>query len=583
MPAGRRRGRPASARRGALAAPRTGTLVNWSLYRLGWLVVLLPALLVLIGARTPGTLPAPTLPATFDGAGALALTTDVSHLFSDRSPGSGGGARAAAWVEDRLRAARLSVSRQRFTASDASGRPVRMENILAISRGSSRDAIVVIAPRDDIAPGPSANATASGTGLLLELARTLVGTVSQKTLVLASTDGSTAGDAGARYLAAHPPPGLQIGAVLSLANVARPGPVSLAIEGDGLRRPAAGLVQSVEAFLHDHGIPDVRVPTVGRQVASLLVPLGRGEQSAFTARGIPGVAIGGQNGGRSPAQDRPEDLSASRLGNVGTAIQSLVLAFDQGPPPDSPSSSYLLSSDRVVRGWTIAILLVALLVPPALPLADLLTRMRRRSAPLWPAVRSFGERLVVPLVFVGALRVEGALGIVPNAHQHPFPGQSAGMGVVGLGVPILLAAAAAILMRGRRGRVAGDPADAGAIGFGVALAGVLAGAAVTLTGNPYALILFVPAAHLWLVLPYLSRYGVVARLGLVALGWVGVAAVVALVASADGLGWTAPGWILRLAADGSIPFAVSAGIAVLAAATSQLGAIVSGRYAAAGS
>ncbi len=170
---------------------------------------------------------------------------------------------------------------------------------------------------------------------------------------------------------------------------------------------------------------------------------------------------------------------------------------------------------------------------------------------------------------------------MPDAHEHPFPGQSAGMGVIGFGVPVLLAGAAALLLHGRRARVVGDPADAGAVGFGVAVAGVLAGAAVTLTGNPYALILFVPAAHLWLVLPYLSRYGVVARLGLVALGWIGVAAVVGLVASADGLGWTAPGWILRLAADGSIPLAVSVGIAVLAAATSQLGAIVSGRYAAA--
>ena len=430
-------------------------------------------------------------------------------------------------------------------------------------------------------PGPRPTPPPRGRAPRIELARTLAGTVSQKTLVLASTDGSTAGDSGARYLAAHPPPGLRIGAVLSLANVARPGPVSLAIEGDGLRRPAAGLVQSVEATLHDHGIPDVRVPTIGRQVASLLVPLGRGEQSAFTARGIPGVAIGGDNGGRSPAQDRPEDLSAARLGNVGTAVQSLVLAFDQGPPPDSPSSSYLLSSDRVVRGWTIGLLLIALLVPPALPLADLLARMRRRSAALWPALRNFGERLVVPLVFVAALRAEGALGVVPDAHEHPFPGQSAGMGVIGFGVPVLLAGAAALLLHGRRARVVGDPADAGAVGFGVALAGVLAGAAVTLSGNPYALILFVPAAHLWLVLPYLSRYGVVARLGLVAMGWIGVAAVVGLVASADGLGWTAPGWILRLAADGSIPLSVSVGIAVLAAATSQLGAIVSGRYAAA--
>ena len=65
---GRRRGRPAEARRGArAAAPRAQTLVNWSLYRIGWVVVLLPALIVLVGAHTPRTLPSAALPETFDG------------------------------------------------------------------------------------------------------------------------------------------------------------------------------------------------------------------------------------------------------------------------------------------------------------------------------------------------------------------------------------------------------------------------------------------------------------------------------------------------------------------------------------
>src|SRR5689334_12391325 len=106
-PASRPRGRPATARRGARAAgPRPATLVNWSLYRWGWLAVLLCGFLVLVAAEAPDTLRGGQLPQTFDGDRALGSARLLAGQNADRSPGSGGAARAAAFMEARLRALR---------------------------------------------------------------------------------------------------------------------------------------------------------------------------------------------------------------------------------------------------------------------------------------------------------------------------------------------------------------------------------------------------------------------------------------------------------------------------------------------
>src|SRR5262249_9198740 len=120
-----RRAEPATARRGARgAAPRAQTLVNWSFYRIGWMLVLLPALVVLVGARGVSTLPPAPLPETFDGGSALASTRALVTAYPDRSVGGVGDQLAASWVAAHLRALALPVVWQRFRAPDASGNSV---------------------------------------------------------------------------------------------------------------------------------------------------------------------------------------------------------------------------------------------------------------------------------------------------------------------------------------------------------------------------------------------------------------------------------------------------------------------------
>ncbi len=156
---GRRRGRPAEARRGArAAAPRAQTLVNWSLYRIGWVVVLLPALIVLVGAHTPRTLPSAALPETFDGSSALQYTRGLVSTAPDRAPGSAGDARAASYIANQLRLAGMQrVTVDGFRGRDDSGRPLQMQNVIAVEPGTSSEAILLVAHHDASSPGPSAD------------------------------------------------------------------------------------------------------------------------------------------------------------------------------------------------------------------------------------------------------------------------------------------------------------------------------------------------------------------------------------------------------------------------------------------
>ena len=202
-----------------------------------------------------------------------------------------------------------------------------------------------IAGRDDPPPGPGANDNGSGTGALVELARTLVGSVTQTSLVFASVDGTTAESAGARELARHPPGGLKLRAG---SRAARDGPspaapLVLRLSGEGHRLPAAGWLRTVEQALRDEGVQEVRLPSLGQQVAALVAPVAHGDQAALVGSGAAVVGIDGSRPGLSSAIDTSKplvgdlsDLSADILGRVGTATQLAALAFDTGPATSQP-------------------------------------------------------------------------------------------------------------------------------------------------------------------------------------------------------------------------------------------------------
>jgi Peptidase family M28 len=566
-----RRSRLASVRRGTPRTPRAAALLRPGPYRTGWLIVLIPAFVLLVGARTAPALPRSTLPPTFDGAQALSAADEVVGRFSDRSPGSAGDAGSADWVADRLRAAGADVTYQRFRAPDAGGRTVSMINVLGVVTGKGRtsDALVFIAGRDDLPPGPGADDNGSGTGALVELARTLVGSVTQTSLVFASVDGTTAESAGARELARHPPGGLRLAAGVSLRAIGRPGgPIVLRLSGEGHRLPAAGWLRTVEQALRDEGVGQVRLPSLGQQVTALVAPAAHGDQAALVGDGAAVIGIDGSLPGESSAADLPKGLSADLLGRVGTAAQLAALAFDTGPRPASLGTTYLVSSDRVLRGWTLELFLAALLIPPAFALIDAAARARARGARPSATMRRVLWRAGGLALGVLAIRLQGATGILPDAHSPPFAGDGGGgVSLWQIAFPLALGGAFGALAARR---VAADPDPAGAGRYIGAHATLFAGAALAFAGNAYLLVFVIPALHLWLLLPATSRLGAVARTLVVLSGWLGPAAVIALLAGAGGFGVNAPAWFVRLVGDGGIPLASSLALAVLASATIEL-------------
>src|ERR1051325_7011596 len=153
----RRRARP-----GSLDRP-----VNGRLYRGTWLLVGLPLLVAAFSVARPAPLPRAFLP-EFDGQATHDLAADLVGNNPNRFPGALG---PVTWFRDQLASYGLSVHSERFSAVIPGHGRVHMQNLVAEAVGRSPQTIVVMAHRDNDGRGPGANDNASGTAMLIELAR----------------------------------------------------------------------------------------------------------------------------------------------------------------------------------------------------------------------------------------------------------------------------------------------------------------------------------------------------------------------------------------------------------------------------
>ncbi len=128
-------------------------------------------------------------------------------------PGSPGAPRRRRWVADQFGSTASSRGWSAFTAQIPGRGEVELRNVVAVVRGASQRAIVIMAHRDNNGDGGGANDNASGTGALIELARayapvggaTLVQAQPTHTLVFVSTDGGAFGALGAARFAESSP------------------------------------------------------------------------------------------------------------------------------------------------------------------------------------------------------------------------------------------------------------------------------------------------------------------------------------------------------------------------------------------
>ncbi len=96
--------------------------------------------------------------------------------------------------------------------------------------------------------------------------------------------------------------------------------------------------------------------------------------------------------------------------------------------------------------------------------------------------------------------------------------------------------------------------------------------------NPFALILVLPAAHLWLVLPSAARLGRRFMIVIYMLGTLGGALLVLEYAIRFHLGISTPRALLAMVSSGYLPPVIAACLALAGASASQVAALIAGRY-----
>ena len=572
----RRRSRP-----GSLERP-----VNGRLYRGTWLLVGLPLLLLAFSVARPPALQAPNLPPAFDGPGAASLASDLAANYPDRRPGTPGARGAAAWLRRELEPYGFDVRSEHFTAT-IDGRRTTLVNLVAEKAGlSPRQEIVVMAHRDDSGTGNGLNDNASGTAALVELARSYAPTAAAPrialpySLVFLSTDGAADGGRGAAHFAAEQQGRQDILAVVNLDSIAGRGRPRLVFGGNTARTPAPGLVETMRAALAQEGGGDPSRPSGLQQLTALAFPFDPYEQAPFVSRSVPAVTMT-TAGARPPEARRPGGgrLAVAHLTQVGLAAQDTVDALEQGVSLAEGPASYIFLGQRLIRGWAIEIVLIAMLFPFLAAAVDLFARCRRRRIRIAPALRSYRSRLGF-WAWVGALfLVFGAFGLWGSSDGSPPSLSSVTWPSAALLSLLLLAGAGWAVARSRllprrpirtEERLAGHSAALLALG----VVGLLVAAV-----NPFALIFVLPSLHAWLWLPQVQNRNPSVRASVLLIGFAGPAYLVWSFATHYGLGWDAPWYIVKLFAIGYAPLPLLLiGIGWLAVA-GQLVAIAAGRYA----
>jgi Peptidase family M28 len=571
-------------RRGSLERPVSGRI-----YRAGWLAVVVALVALAFTVGQPTSLPQPRLDPSFNGQTATQFAGQLAQQFPDRRPGTTGAEDAAAWVSDRLTDYRLRVHRQTFVADIPGLGERELVNLVAVAPGRSPEAIVVMAHRDDLGLSPGANDNASGTGALIELARSVASTTLAHTLVFLSVDGGAYGSLGAAEFAREPEflksligGRASVAAVVNLDSVGGDGPPRLLFTGETAQSPAIALVATARESIEAQAGSVPEEPGTLAQVVDLAFPFSLHGQAPFVARGIPAVTLTSA-GVRPPpaADDDPGSLDGRRLGQLGRSAQDLLGALDQAPETASGTAAYVTIGSRFLRGWAVELLLVALLVPVLAATVDLFARLRRRHVSLGPALRSLRSRLTIWLWIGLVFAFFSFVGLFPSGAPRPIDpdtSQAADWPLLALFGFVLLSGLGWVVARPRLVPI--RPPDDGEElgGYLAALLGLAVVALVVAAVNPFALVFVLPSLHAWLWLPQLRDRPLGLRLALYAVGFAGPLLLVASFAVRYELGFDSLWYLAALVSVGYVALPlVLVGLAWAALAT-QVGALAAGRY-----
>ena len=473
-------------------------MIEPRIYRAAFVPAVLAVLLTMFSLESRPRPLAQGLPAdvVFAGQSAVATTGTIVGAARDRRAGRPGDGEAARLVVDAFRGRGFTVEVDRFSQDEDD-----LVNVIGRRAGSSRRQIVVIAARD--ATGvPDAGGSAADTAALIELARVFEGRPSNKTLVLASVDGSALGEVGTtRLFDRRNPPGLVDG-VIVVSGLGEPSPERPAVVawagdttsgGIGLQRTAAESIRQELGAVAEAASP-------AGQLARLAFPLGIGPQGVLIAEGYDAVRIAGAGELGGPGETEVADVDEDRIGGLGRAALRTVTALDQGRPPKRGPETHITIVSQVMPGWAPSLLAIALILPVLVAAIDAFARARRRDEPVLPWLVWVGAgalAVTLGLALAAALALTGVVE-PPEAPVSPdlYPLDA---GAVATLVALLVVTALAWLgLRFLAARRHHAPLDPGAPGAAVAATLVLEVAVMLLwLANPYAALLMAPALHLW--------------------------------------------------------------------------------------
>jgi hypothetical protein len=572
----RRRVRP-----GSLERP-----VNGRLYRGTWLLVGLPLLVAAFSVSRPAPLPRAFLP-SFDGQATKTLAKNLADI-PYRLPGD---LQSADWFREQLTPYGFQVHSEHFSAVIPGRGRVQMQNLYAEAVGRSPGTIVVMAHRDNTGRGPGANDNASGTAMLVQLARAY-GAPSgvsaaqlrpNHTIVFLSTDGGAFGGQGAAWFAEHSALRDDVAAVINLDSVGGNGPIRVEFNGDTPRTPSGVFLQTITARIAAQVGHGPARPGVLRQLVDLGFPFSLYEQAPFISHGIAAVTLTtADDDPPNPITDTGNRLRTAKLTKVGLAVQDSLGALDAGLEFTQGTSSYLYLGARMIRGWALELVLIACLLPYLTTAVDLFARCRRRHIPLAPALRAYRSRLGFWVWVAVLFQIFGWLGAWPEGAPRPIAPSSSvahnwpAIALLGLGV---LALGGWLVTRERLIPRRAIRLEEELAGHTAALLCLGALSLLVVATNPFALIFLLPSLHVWLWLPQVRGQPLAARLGVLAVGFAGPVLLVGMFATRFGLGWDALWYLASLRAVGYVPFVVIPLLVVWLAASGQLAALAAARYA----
>ena len=436
----------------------------------------------------------------FDGRLAAIESARIAEREPDRRPGRPGNLRTAERVAELLDARGFPEPElQRFTHA---GR--ELVNVIARRAGQLRRQIVIVAARD-AAVVPEATGSAADTAALLELARVFEGRPARKTLVLASVDGSTLGEVGTSRLVSELASPEMVDGVLVVSDLASPtrrGPFVQAWSNDSTRA-GIGLQRTVSESIQQELEFDPGSSGALGQLARLSFPIGIGPQGVLLDEGYDAVRISG-SGELPPEGNGPvETIDEDTIGALGRATLRTFTALDMGPRPDHGPKSYVTAVSQVMPGWVLSLLAGTLLLPALVAAVDAFARVRRRRVDVLPWLRWLGAWTAPFLAGYAVAELLALTGATPSPPPAPVPPDVLPVDGAALGVLAGVAVAMALaLLLARWLAARPDPRLASPEGPGAAVAVALVLGVTSLllwVANPYAGLMVVPAAHLWLL------------------------------------------------------------------------------------